>query len=284
MADWIKWKPGKFLIGVRNLQPFEGWVYTVVLMMIYEHEGPIKNDSADIAKTANIRRTPDAAKAILSLISKEKLFLIDGKLSNARASKTLADLSPVQSGNKHGSSTEDSRKTHGSSTEDSRIKTGKGNEINGSLARARASKIREEKSREDEREKGVTEAVIKSWNLLAEDVSLPKCALLTQPRKAAILARLGEIGGLEGWYALCDRIRGSPHLTGKNERGWRVSLDWVLKPANLTKIMEGNYDDRRNATVPSARKSMLELVYEANAGGPGQSFPDAGHLAASFGK
>lgn len=46
------------------------------------------------------------------------------------------------------------------------------------------------------------------------------------------------------WRAYCRRIAASAFLRGEGTRGWRCNLDWVLKQANLTHIMEGNYDDR----------------------------------------
>lgn len=91
------------------------------------------------------------------------------------------------------------------------------------------------------------DAVKTSWNLLAEETGLAKVQALTEPRKSAIRRRFADIGGLEGWYVLLDKIRGSPYLRGGNDRGWRVVFDWVLKPENLTKIMEGNYDARTNS-------------------------------------
>lgn len=86
-----------------------------------------------------------------------------------------------------------------------------------------------------------------AWNELASDTGIPCVQNFNESRKRALVLRLGDLGGIEGFHALCGKIRGSPMLCGKNERGWKASFDWVLKPANLTKIMEGNYDAADNS-------------------------------------
>lgn len=88
-------------------------------------------------------------------------------------------------------------------------------------------------------------AAVDAWNRLAADSGLPRAQHVTDKRKRAILLRLDDVGGLHGWDTLCGKIRASPFLRGRNQQGWRCDLDWILKPANLTKIMEGNYDERK---------------------------------------
>ncbi len=104
------------------------------------------------------------------------------------------------------------------------------------------------------------DAVVKSWNLLAADTGLASVQRLTEPRARAVTARLSEIGGLEGWYALCDKIRASPFLLGRNGNAWKATFDWVLKPSNLTKIMEGNYDEPRGGNGGGNLATILESV------------------------
>lgn len=65
---------------------------------------------------------------------------------------------------------------------------------------------------------------------------------LTAPRRQKLTARLKELGGMEGWRAMLEIVRASPWLRGE-KTDWRAELDWLLEPKNLTKVMEGNYDD-----------------------------------------
>lgn len=46
------------------------------------------------------------------------------------------------------------------------------------------------------------------------------------------------------WQDFCKRISGSDFLMGRSRSNWKVTLDWILVPANFTKIVEGNYDGK----------------------------------------
>ena len=84
---------------------------------------------------------------------------------------------------------------------------------------------------------------VADWNALADEVGLARVQLVSDKRKAAVRRRLAEAGGGDGWRAALEKIRGSPGLRGENNKGWRVSFDWLVTQSNFTKIMEGNYDD-----------------------------------------
>jgi len=81
-----------------------------------------------------------------------------------------------------------------------------------------------------------------SFNRLAESLGLPRCSKLTSKRKQALKARLADCGGLEGWEAALMKIRGSPFLHGKNDRGWKPSIDFLCQESSFIKLMEGFYD------------------------------------------
>jgi hypothetical protein len=79
------------------------------------------------------------------------------------------------------------------------------------------------------------------WNEAAPKLGLPSISHLSPQRRHTLMLRLNDLGGIEGWRAMIEILGKSPHLLGENERGWKASFDWILKPANLTKVMEGNY-------------------------------------------
>lgn len=62
----------------------------------------------------------------------------------------------------------------------------------------------------------------------------------SKTRKAAIVARLKEHGG-DGWLEQIAMAETMPFLGGDNDRGWRMTFDWFLKPGNWSKIAEGAY-------------------------------------------
>ena len=96
-----------------------------------------------------------------------------------------------------------------------------------------------------------TAEALRHFNATAKTVGWPQVQKLTPPRRAAILGRLKDIGGLEGWIEAINRAASAPHLIGNNDRQWMASFDWLTKPANFTKLMEGNYDPRSNTNSPS---------------------------------
>jgi hypothetical protein len=82
---------------------------------------------------------------------------------------------------------------------------------------------------------------VEAWNAELHPLGIPKIQHLSDTRRTSLPLRLAEIGGVDGWLAMIGIIKRSPHLLGQNDRGWKVTFDWVLLPRNLTKIMEGNY-------------------------------------------
>jgi hypothetical protein len=90
------------------------------------------------------------------------------------------------------------------------------------------------------------EAAVEAWNALADRAGLSKAQRLTDPRKRAIRARLKELGGLEGWAMLMEKVEASAFLTGQvpgrdGREPFRATLDWIIKPQNTTRIMEDSY-------------------------------------------
>lgn len=77
-------------------------------------------------------------------------------------------------------------------------------------------------------------------------VSLPKIRNLTDLRKQKIRKANKELNGdFENFF---KRIEKSDFLTGKNGNWNGCNFDWIFKPQNLIKILEGNYDNKNNQT------------------------------------
>ena len=80
--------------------------------------------------------------------------------------------------------------------------------------------------------------------------SFPVVIKLTETRKRAIKARLKDYG--------LEEIKRAFSLAGqsdflKGSSGWQASFDWLMKPANMTKVLEGNYTNRAS---PAGGKSQ----------------------------
>lgn len=78
------------------------------------------------------------------------------------------------------------------------------------------------------------------WNRFAEGHGLAKLKSIPKgsSRERAALARMREGTDLE---KVLEAIHHQPFLFGENDRGWLLNFDWILKPANLAKILEGAY-------------------------------------------
>jgi hypothetical protein len=88
-----------------------------------------------------------------------------------------------------------------------------------------------------------------AWNQLAAALDFPAIEEIEagSTRERHALARLRKMPP-NGVQALMARIRGSPYLRGE-VNGFRVSFDWIVNASNYTKIMEGNYEDRKIASL-----------------------------------
>jgi uncharacterized protein YneF (UPF0154 family) len=62
---------------------------------------------------------------------------------------------------------------------------------------------------------------------------------------------------LEWWENLFNDIRNSDFLMGRSKTNFRVSLDWIVKSQNMTKILNGNYKNKNDK-----HNGFKERVYE----------------------
>ncbi len=83
------------------------------------------------------------------------------------------------------------------------------------------------------------------WNGLAAELHLPQIEEIKagSPREKSALARLRDGTNFERVFA---KIRGSPFLRGEKGRS-PATFDWITNPTNVIKILEGNYDENRQA-------------------------------------
>lgn len=74
--------------------------------------------------------------------------------------------------------------------------------------------------------------------------SFPKLTKLSDTRKKAIHARFAAGYKLEDFKRLFELAEASPFLKGKNQRNWQATFDWLIKDANIAKVLDGNYNDK----------------------------------------
>lgn len=73
-------------------------------------------------------------------------------------------------------------------------------------------------------------------------VSFPTIRAVSDARKKAILSRL-ETYSMDDFKTVFENAEASSFLKG-SDGGWKASFDWLIKEANLLKVLEGNYADK----------------------------------------
>ena len=74
---------------------------------------------------------------------------------------------------------------------------------------------------------------------------LPQVQVLNKSRKSVINGRLNE-QGLNKITEVFQLAGESNFLNGVNSKNWNATFDWILKPINFAKILEGNFKNKNN--------------------------------------
>lgn len=118
--------------------------------------------------------------------------------------------------------------------------------------------LEREKEREEEKERETEEegndasrfsvkALMELWNTLAHP-NLTRVQVLNGTREVHARGRIRSMPEKGDWERVIQKINCSKFLTGqvysKDRKPFKCTFDWMLSPTNLTKILEGNYDDK----------------------------------------
>lgn len=85
------------------------------------------------------------------------------------------------------------------------------------------------------------QAIVNLYNSIC--VSLPKVKSLSESRKKAIKARLNTYS-VDDLKICFEKAESSDFLKGGNDRNWCANFDWLIKDANMAKVLDGNYDNK----------------------------------------
>mgnify|MGYP000550368008 FL=1 len=98
-------------------------------------------------------------------------------------------------------------------------------------------------SESDESDKINYNALMDTFNKMFEG-KLPKITAMTDKRKKAVKARSSEHGE-KAIMDVLDNVCQSSFLLGHNNQNWSCDFDWIFRPTNFIKILEGNYNGTR---------------------------------------
>ena len=88
------------------------------------------------------------------------------------------------------------------------------------------------------------EEIVKFYNDTCQ--SLRPVKILTDKRRAAVSARLRE-HGREAVFNVIRAAGRSSFLAGQNTRGWTADFDWIFRPENFVKVLEGKYENKEKS-------------------------------------
>ncbi len=99
------------------------------------------------------------------------------------------------------------------------------------------------------------------FNEFAARAGWPACQKRTKPRASAIIARVKEAGGLDGWRVALEKAEASDFLCNRTRTAFTASIDFLLQASSFAKLMEGNYDNRKSANpAPAGSGAFDKLV------------------------
>ncbi len=106
----------------------------------------------------------------------------------------------------------------------------------------RAERKAETKSREPE----VNYSVVRtSWNMMMDGKGIPKLrSEIKGQRKRMFAARVREYGKDTVWRVMRSAAASS-YLNGGGSKGWTATFDWLFRPTNFQKVLDGHYDNGR---------------------------------------
>lgn len=264
----VPFYPSDWLAGTRGMSDAETGVYITLIARIYEMAGPIERDDERLFRLCGCRSKSAFVKALGYLISEGKIIEVDGMLFNEKAEKVITETVEKSSKAKAAAQSRWNRKSN---------KNKGGDNANASPEHMPEACQPKPKPyiKEDTNVSllvhtdGVNDlsSAVRKFNDIANRVGWSQVQKLTPTRSKQLRQRLKDCGGLSGWDHALDRASSSDFLLGRTERPWTgFGFDWLIKQANFTKLMEGNYDNRtgnpQNGTGRDRASGMVSAFAE----------------------
>ena len=112
------------------------------------------------------------------------------------------------------------------------------------VASLEEDKEREKEEEKDNKRESITcQQIVDLYHSICKSFSSVRS--LSESRKKAIKARLNTYT-LDDFKTVFENAEASSFLKGSNDRNWTATFDWLIKDANMAKVLEGNYADKGN--------------------------------------
>jgi uncharacterized protein YdaU (DUF1376 family) len=253
-VPYFNFYPADFMNGVRGLTAQEVGVYTMILCRIYEQSGPVEYHPRRLSTYCGMREAT-CVSVVDKLVDLDKLQLVDGMLFNFRASDEIQKRADgLKIASKAGKASAEKRQ------QNQRMKSTPVDVAFNHTDTDTDTEEREEKTSYEVLPAplsidDISEAV-SAFNDMASRHGISQVQKMTDTRRKALRQRLKDCGGIDGWRVALSKIDQSDFLTGRSSK-WVCNFDWINKPANFTKLMEGNYDNRTSQAFPADNSSAF---------------------------
>jgi predicted phage replisome organizer len=119
----------------------------------------------------------------------------------------------------------------------------------------------EEEIKNKKEDKSICQQVVDMYHDICK--SFPAVRSLSDARRKSIKARLKDYT-MDDFRQVFQNAEASSFLKGL-DGGWKASFDWLIKEANMLKVLEGNYADKgwKNKSVMQPSMSMGQAELEA---------------------
>ena len=104
-------------------------------------------------------------------------------------------------------------------------------------------------------------------------ISFPKIKVIDGQRRKAVAARWRTYKSIEVFERLFRLTEASDFMKGANEKNWSADFDWIMKPTNMAKTLEGKYDNDR---MKGGGRGGINSGYSGRQGAESQQATEAG--------
>ena len=250
---WIKWWPKDALDGTMTLAPMEELAYRRILDLIYSTGDNLPDDDKRLAwMTKTGSKWPAIKKTLISL---DKIAVVDGQISNAKCRDILretdqlfaqkSEAGTASAAKRKSLKTQKSRPTGVGTNNPTDVPTHQNPDISPNGDSPPDPPQNSPLDLPADPQPDELQIALAEYNQTAKQVGWPVAAKFDEDRRRKLRQRLNDAGGLAGWRQALIKASASNHCRGQNSRGWVLSLDFLLQASSFTKLMEGNYDNRR---------------------------------------
>ena len=117
-------------------------------------------------------------------------------------------------------------------------------DIDINIEKEKDKKEKENVTHESQGDSATPQEIIDLYNSIC--ISFPSVRTLSDARKKTIKARLKTFT-LDDFKELFEKAESSSFLKGNNPRKWKATFDWLIKDANMAKVLDGNYDNQKDS-------------------------------------